>query len=148
MNMIVDLERMGDQTKGIAKVIPSLMQHPNPAQIPQLKQMGDMVGLMLRQSMTAYAHSNVDLAKLVTTQDDEVDRLYANLFNEIMQQMAKTGSPDKVEANYEILRAARELERFGDLATNVAERVIYIVTGNLHETNVDPDDGLGQYPDE
>jgi phosphate transport system protein len=147
MNMIVDLERMGDQAKGIAKVIPHMMQFPDQVQPAELQQMGDMVGLMLRQSMTAYAHNNVDLAKLVTKQDDEVDKLYAQLFTQIMKQMADTGNPDKVEASYEILRAARELERYGDLATNIAERVIYVATGSLHEANVDPDDILDRYLD-
>jgi phosphate transport system protein len=98
--------------------------------------------------MTAYAHHNVDLAKLVTKQDDEVDKLYARLFTQIMHQMAETGNPDRVEASYESLRAARELERYGDLATNIAERVIYIATGSLHEANVDPDDILDQYLDQ
>ena len=51
--------------------------------------------------------------------------------------MAETKKQKKIEACYELLRAARELERFGDLATNVAERVIYIVTGKLQEVNVD-----------
>jgi phosphate transport system protein len=138
MNMIVDLERMGDQAKGIAKVISHMVvKYPNRSQPPELEQMGDMVGIMLRQSMTAYAHNNVDLAELVASQDDEVDRLYARVFTQIMEQMAQTKNPDKVEASYEILRAARELERFGDLATNIAERVIYRVTGKLHEVNVD-----------
>jgi phosphate transport system protein len=145
MNIIVDLERMGDQAKGIARTISHILQLPNQAQPPQIHRLGDMVGLMLRQSMTAYAHQNVDLARLVTTQDNEVDKLYAQLFTQIMKQMAETESPDKVEANYEILRVARELERFGDLATNVAERVIYIVTGTLHETNAEPDDVLEHY---
>ena len=145
MNIIVDLERMGDQTKGIAKVIPHIMQHPDRTNLPQLKPMGDTVGLMLRESMTAYAHDNVDLARLVTTQDEEVDRLYAELFAQVMQQMAETENPEKVEASYEVLRAARELERFGDLATNVAERVIYIATGSLHETNADSDNVLEEY---
>ena len=148
MNMIVDLERMGDQAKGIAKVVPHMIQYPGQSQPAELKQMGDMVGVMLRQSMTAYAHHNVDLAKLVTKQDDEVDKLYARLFTQIMHQMAETGNPDRVEASYESLRAARELERYGDLATNIAERVIYIATGSLHEANVDPDDILDQYLDQ
>lgn len=144
MNMIVDLERMGDQAKGIAKVVNHITKHPK-AQPPQLKQMGSIVGSMLQQVMTAYAHNNIDLAKTVTTRDDEVDGLYAELFTDIMKQMADTENPDKVESTYELLRAARELERFGDLATNVAERVIYIVTGDLYEANVDPDDILDQF---
>jgi phosphate transport system protein len=54
--------------------------------------------------------------------------------------MAQMHTTDKIEAAYEALRAARELERFGDLATNIAERVIYMVTGKIQEMNVDRDD--------
>jgi phosphate transport system protein len=139
MNMIVDLERMGDQTKGIAKVIPHLVANPPKSQPPELMQMGHMVGTMLNQTMTAYARNNIELAKLVTEQDDEVDALYARVFKHVINKMAETEQPKKIEIAYEILRAARELERFGDLATNVAERVIYIVTGEMHE-EVDLDD--------
>ena len=147
MNMIVDLERMGDQAKGIAKVIPRLIKSPDQTRLPELKQMGDMVGLMLRQGMQAYADGNVELAKVVAGQDDEVDRLYANVFTQIMERMSEEKMQQKIEAAYEILRAARELERFGDLATNIAERVIYIGTGHLYEINVDPDDILDEYLD-
>jgi phosphate transport system protein len=70
-----------------------------------------------------------------------VDALYAQVFNYIMASMVEAKKQKKVEASYEVLRAARELERFGDLATNVAERVIYIVTGKLQEVNVDPESG-------
>ena len=90
--------------------------------------------------MTAYAHDNIDLAREVTREDDAVDALYARVFSQIMVHMAEVRSSDKIEASYETLRAARELERFGDLATNIAERVIYMVTGRFQEMNVDRDD--------
>lgn len=137
LNVIVDLERMGDQTKGIAKVIPHLLKNPDQPRPLELVQMSAMVGNMLNQVMLAYAHSNVDLARIVANQDDQVDALYAQVFNQIMSQMAGVDDPDQVEAAYELLRVARELERFGDLATNVAERVIYLVTGSFDEINVD-----------
>jgi len=140
MNMIVDLERMGDQTKGIAKIIPHLIEYPKHPQPPELKQMGEMVGKMLNESMIAYAQKDIELAQLVADQDDQVDGLYARIFTQIMEAMADTKKQKKVEASYEILRSARELERFGDLATNVAERVIYIVTGSLYEININQDD--------
>lgn len=139
MNMIVDLERMGDQTKGIAKVIPHLLKHPLIDRPVELKQMGELTSRMLNQVLLAYARANVDLARMVGQQDDEVDMLYAQVFNKIMLQMAHTNSPDQIEASYELLRVARELERFGDLATNIAERVVYLVTGTLEEINVDPE---------
>ena len=99
--------------------------------------MGEMVGKMLNQVMIAYAHNNVDLARIVAKQDDEVDALYARVFTQIMGKMADADSADKVEAAYELLRVARELERFGDLVTNVAERIVYLETGSLEEINVD-----------
>lgn len=136
INMIVDLERMGDQAKGIAKLVPRLAEHPKQPQPPEMKQMRDLVSAMLTQSMAAYAQNSVDLAALVANQEDEVDSLYRSVFAQTMEGMAKTRKQKKVEAYYQVLRVAQELERFGDLATNIAERVIYIVTGKLHEVNV------------
>lgn len=140
MNIIVDLERMGDQAKGIAKVIPYILKYPHHSQPAELQQMGRMVDNMLSQAMQAYARENVDLAGAVIKQDDEVDALYARVFSQVMYFMADTKKAKRVEAAYEILRAARELERFGDLATNIAERTIYQVTGSMEEINVDRDD--------
>ncbi len=137
MNIIVDLERMGDQAKGIAKVVPRLIATPVSAIPPELALMGDQVGKMLSQVMLAFLHNNADLARLVAGQDDEVDAMYARVFTQIMGQMADAASADKVEAAYELLRVARELERFGDLVTNVGERIVYLETGSLEEINVD-----------
>jgi len=60
--------------------------------------------------------------------------------------MAQTKDPNRVEAIYELLRAARELERFADLATNIADRAIYRVTGNLQETADDVMVDMGKEP--
>jgi phosphate transport system protein len=139
MNMIVDMERMGDQAKGIARIIGRLVEHPKRPQPPEFKQMGHLVIGMLHQTLTAYAQNDVALAQLVAGQDDEVDALYAQVYTQIMDSMAQTKKADKVQASYDVLRSARELERFGDLATNVAERVIYIVTGKIADTNINRD---------
>jgi phosphate transport system protein len=140
MNIIVDLERMGDQAKGIAKVVPHMVQSPDIPKPPELRQMGELVGRMLNQTMTAYARDNTDLALEVAKQDDLVDALYSRVFAQIMAHMAEVKTTEKIEATYEALRAARELERFGDLATNIAERVVYMVTGRFQEMNVDHND--------
>ena len=93
--------------------------------------------LIVTQQPIAYAHTNTGLARIIARQDDEVDTLYAQVFNRIMMQMAVAGSSEKAESAYELLRVARELERFGDLVTNVGERIIYQETGTLEEINVD-----------
>ena len=77
------------------------------------------------------------VARNVAESDDRVDALYSQVFNKALQQMAVSGTAERAESAYEILRVARELERFGDLATNVAERIIYLVTGLRVEINVD-----------
>lgn len=137
MNMIVDLERMGDQAKGIAKAIPHLARQPNPTPLPELREMGETVAEMLHQSMDAYQADNLALARQVTSRDGEVDRLYAQAFAKLIQRMATESETAIIENSYAFLRVARELERFGDLATNIAERIIYRVTGQLKEINTD-----------
>ncbi len=133
MNMTVDLERMGDQTKGVAKVIPHIKKYPTDLHLPELKAMGDTVLAMLRQTVVAYTTNNIELARSIIKQDNDVDELYASLFPQIMAHMASNNEVEKVEATYEVLRVARELERFGDLVANIADRLIYLATGNLHE---------------
>lgn len=137
MNMIVDLERMGDQAKGIAKVIPHLRRQKKQVPLPELQQMGTLVVNMLRQTMQAYTNDSVTLARIVAAQDDEVDKLYSQVFAKLVNQMADDNLAEEIATSYERLRVARELERFGDLATNIAERVIYRVTGQIKELNTD-----------
>ncbi len=131
VNMIVDLERMGDQAKGIAKQIPDLAKQPDIVRPHELYQMGDLVSGMLDDTMRAYAEDNLDLATATAQRDDEVDTLYARVFTNIMFQLAEADTPERVQNVYMLLRIARELERFGDLVTNVAERGVYLITGEL-----------------
>jgi phosphate transport system protein len=131
LSMAVDLERMGDQTKGIAKAMRHMRRLPALRRPALLEQMGLAGGRMLRQAMTAYAENNAALALSVPLMDEDVDSQYARIYADLMMQMAQSDTTDEVEAIYEILRSARELERFGDLAANVAERVVYLITGSM-----------------
>jgi phosphate transport system protein len=139
MNMIVDLERMGDQVKGIAKIVPRLAGRQKIVQPPELKQMGEIVSRMLNQCIDAYAQNSIDLARLAANQDTEVDALYTRAFSRIMESMTEAKKEKKVKASYDVLRVAQELERFGDLTTNIAERIIYIATGKVQEVNTESD---------
>jgi phosphate transport system protein len=137
LNMIVDIERMGDQAKGVMKAL----QHMHPSSIksrpPEILEMGQLVLEMLRGSKEAYIQRDTKMAQVVASMDSEVDKLYARAFTEVMYRMADASSPDEIESEYELLRIAREFERFGDLVTNVAERLIFLVTGSMIEINVD-----------
>jgi phosphate transport system protein len=130
-NMIVDLERMGDQAKGIAKAARKLKAMPNIVRPPELYAMGTLVGDMLDDALRAYAETDVDTARQIADRDDEVDALYANAFTQIMYMLAQADDPARVRRIYSLQRAARELERFGDLIANFAERAVYLATGEL-----------------
>ena len=130
-NMIVDLERMGDQAKGIAKAARKLKAIPNIVRPAELYQMGELVEAMLSDALRAYAEADLALSRQIPSRDDEVDMLYAQAFTQIMYMMAKTDDPNRIEIIYHLQRTARELERFGDLVSNFAERSIYLATGEL-----------------
>ncbi len=131
VNMIVDLERMGDQTKGVAKLIPDFKSQITVVRPPELKQMGVAVGTMLADALRAYAESDVEQSKSIPWRDEYVDSLFANISTQTMFALAQTDDPARVQVTYNVLRAAREFERFGDLVANFAERSIYLVTGEM-----------------
>ena len=135
MNVI--LERMGDKAKSIAKAIPHILLRPNLTIPPELYEMAQSGQAMLRDAMHAYASEDAELALRVASEDDTVDELYGQAFFSVLARLAKTKKPDKVEAIYELMRIARDLERFADYATDLAERVDFMVTGQLAEINVE-----------
>ena len=142
MNMIVDLERMGDEAKEIAGGVLRLAEHPKGSQPTELKQIGEMVGALLSQVLAAYVENTALLAEVIGKQNRDVHDLYSRLFSHIIENMAETKKRKRVLEAYEILRAAQKLERIGDLATNIAERVIYVATGKLQEIHVEPDENV------
>jgi phosphate transport system protein len=131
VNMIVDLERMGDQAKGIAKAARKLRKEPTITRPAELQHMGMLVGEMLDDALRAYAEGDLEVSRAIADRDDEIDTVYANVFTQIMYLLAQTDDPDRVRVVYSLLRTARELERLGDLVSNFAERSIYLVTGEM-----------------
>jgi phosphate transport system protein len=130
-NMIIDLERMGDQAKGIAKAARKLRKEPTIQRPIELQHMGKLVASMLDDALRAYAETDIEVSRQIAERDDEVDTVYANVFTQIMYLLAQTDEPERVRIVYSLLRTARELERFGDLVSNFAERSIYLATGEM-----------------
>ena len=141
MYVIVDLERIGDKTKSIAKAVIRLGKNADVEVAAEIQKMGDKVVSLLAQSLKAFEQDNVDLAKQVVAQDDKVDRM----FSKIVGQLSEPDHHDEFAIDYQILTIVRALERCGDLSANVAERVIYIVTGKVSDVDVDLDDVLEEY---
>lgn len=124
-----DLERMGDQSKNIARnafdLYKAWPQASLPSHIPQLI---DGVRIMVRSALDAFARRDVELSRQVLKQDDNIDKLKDALIEKMKTQMQS--GKDQVEIGLAFIMIAKNLERMADHATNVAEEVIYLATGN------------------
>jgi phosphate transport system protein len=127
LKMITDLERIGDNSVNIAKVILTLDQQPLVKPLIDLPKMFDLVLLMLQQYTDSYVRSSVELAVLTAKADDEVDALYENIYRELLEILVLDQTQqDQIVS---LLFIGRYLERMGDHITNLCERVIYMATG-------------------
>ncbi|WP_298127942.1 phosphate signaling complex protein PhoU [Brevundimonas sp.] len=128
MKLAVDLERTGDLARNIAKRALILAEgEPMLPLTRSIERMGRLVSTRLRDVMDAYTASEVDRAMAVWTSDDEVDEHYNSLFRELLTYMM--GDPRTITACTHLLFMAKNLERIGDHATNIAETIHYEITG-------------------
>lgn len=129
MKLAVDLERTGDLAKNISKRALILAESaPMQPLTRSIERMGRLVSMRLRDVLDAYTASEVDRAVAVWTSDDEVDEHYNALFRELLTYMM--GDPRTISACTHLLFMAKNLERIGDHATNIAETIHYEITGD------------------
>lgn len=129
MKLSVDLERTGDLAKNIAKRALILADgEPMQPLTRSIERMGRLVSNRLRDVLDAYTASEVDRALSVWTSDDEVDEHYNAMFRELLTYMM--GDPRTISACTHLLFMAKNLERIGDHATNIAETIHYEITGD------------------
>jgi phosphate transport system protein len=135
-----ELERMGDYAKGIARI--NLMLGGDPLVVPltDLQLMADRGLNMLHRALGAFVARDVEAARNIVNDDDEVDALYNRFNHELIDQVIK--DPTKVDrANY-LMWAAHNLERLADRVTNICERIVFVVTGEMIEMEVSDDEHL------
>ena len=134
LHISVELERMGDYAEGIAKI--SLMMGDEPPLKPliDIPRMGEKASDMLKRSLEALVNRDTDAALQVCNDDDEVDALYDQVYRELLTYMIQ--DPQSIRRATYLLWVSHDLERIADRATNIAERVIFLVTGKLVEINV------------
>jgi phosphate transport system protein len=132
--MTMDLERIGDHAEDIARATKRMADQPLLKPLVDIPRMAEMVQRMLRTGLDAFVQRDVDLAHQMAAADDAVDHLYGQVFRELLTYMIE--DPHSIQRATHLLFSAQALERMGDHATNIAERVIYMVTGTLKELNV------------
>jgi phosphate transport system protein len=122
-----DLERMGDLAQHIAERSLSLMHHPLVKPMVDIPNMASLVQSMLLKCLDAFVKGDEALARSVLLADDEVDRLRDAVYAELLGTMQR--DPTVVSAAVDLIFVARNLERIGDHATNIAEDVVFLIKG-------------------
>jgi len=131
LSIITDLERMGDHAEGIAKII--LMHGKKPLVKPliDIPRMAEKAVDMLRRSLEAFLRRDVESARKIHAEDDEIDMLYEQIYRELLSYMIE--DPRTITRATYLLWVAHNLERIGDRITNICERIVYLVKGRIEE---------------
>lgn len=127
-----DIERVGDHASSIAKIVGKIRGDVPPAWPVSLVELGQRVPLRCHELLKAVLDEDVDAARQLVAKDKTIDGLDARLFGETVEYMQREcDSTEALENGLLIHRAGRELERVGDLMSNIAEEVVYLATGDI-----------------
>ena len=131
MEIISELERMGDYAKGIANINIRMGDAPLLKPLIDVPRMAQKGVDMLHRALTAFVEEDVEAAKAIPVEDDEVDALYNQVYRELMTFVIS--DPKTIERANWLLWVTHNLERVADRVTNICERTIFIATGEMEE---------------
>jgi len=138
MEIISELERMGDYAKGIANINLRMGDQPLLKPLIDIPRMAEKGVDMLHRALTAFANEDVEAARAIPVEDDEVDALYNQIYRELMTFILQ--DPTTIERANWLLWVAHNLERVADRVTNICERTIFIATGEMAEIKATDDE--------
>ena len=138
LEIISELERMGDYAKGIAHINLRMGDEPLLKPLIDIPRMAQKDVDMLHRALTAFVNEDVDAARAIPMEDDEVDALYNQVYRELMTFVIQ--DPKTIERANWLLWVAHNLERVADRVTNICERTIFIATGVMAEIKNTDDD--------
>ncbi|MGH7726558.1 MAG: phosphate signaling complex protein PhoU [Candidatus Eiseniibacteriota bacterium] len=124
-----DLERVGDHAVNIAQSAVKLNREPELKPLVDIPRMATISTRMLTESLDAFVRNDAASARTILTEDDEVDHLKSQIFGELLSFMCE--NPSTVTRALELILVSRNLERVADLATNIAEEVVYIAEARV-----------------
>jgi phosphate transport system protein len=129
LTIATELERIGDYCEGICRLTLRLAAEEVELQLSEMRQMAEVTERQLRDVLTAYKNRDLEAAGQVWARDDKVDELYEQTFRKLLAGM--TNDPSAVRRNTYLLWVAHNLERIADRVTNIAERIAFVVTGDI-----------------
>lgn len=138
LEVVAELERMGDYAKGIAKICLQIGSTPHVKPLVDIPRMAEIAVSMLHRSVLAFVHFDAQAARQIPKEDDQVDALYKQVYRDLVSIMFS--NPSTIDqANY-LMWAAHNLERMADRVTNICERAIYVATGQMKEIDKSDDE--------
>jgi phosphate transport system protein len=131
LSMIVDLERIGDHSRGNAEVAIAIGDEPPLKPYIDIPRMAEKDVEMLRAALDAFIGRDADAARRLIADDDVIDNLYEQVFRELLTYMV--ADPSSINRATRLIWAAHNLERSADRITNICERTIFIITGKVED---------------
>lgn len=131
LNIITEMERIGDYAQGIAKIAIMIGNEPPVKPLVDIPLMAEQAVDMLRRSLDAFISQDAEAARKICVEDDIVDNLYNKSYLELLNLMMK--DPQIISRATRLLWVSHDLERSADRVTNICERVIYVITGKMEE---------------
>jgi phosphate transport system protein len=131
MNVVLDLERMGDHAANVARIVIRMAGEPPLKPLIDIPYMARRCCDMLRRALVAYAETDAEAAQAIIEDDEVVDQLYEQVFRELLTYMIE--DEHTIPRAMHLLFVAHNLERIADRVTNICERVLFIQTGEMKE---------------
>jgi len=138
LEIITELERIGDYAKGIARINMLMSDEPLVKPLIDIPRMAELGLDMLKRALDAFVNQDAEAARLIPQEDDIVDGLYNQVYLELLTyMMADPGTIDR--SNY-LIWVAHNLERMSDRVTNICERIVFVATGEILELDISDDE--------
>jgi phosphate transport system protein len=144
LEVITELERIGDYAKGIARINILMGSEPLVKPLIDIPRMAEIGVDMLHRSLTAFVERDAETARAIPDEDDEVDNLYNQVYRELLTYMI--ADPSTIDRGNFLLWVAHNLERMADRVTNICERIVFVVTGEILEMDISDDEMGGNIP--
>jgi phosphate transport system protein len=134
---------MGDYAKGIANITIRLSEKEH-IDLPKgdIKEMAELGLGMLHRALEAFTQLDVETARIIPAEDDRVDELYNRIYHKLVKRVI--ADPENVDSASHIMWAAHDLERLADRVTNICERIVFVVTGEMTEMDHNDDEVKGK----
>jgi phosphate transport system protein len=144
LEITTEMERMGDYAKGIARITVRIGRDELLKPISEIPPMAEVCIRMLHQALQAFIDRDAEAARSIPKEDDQVDAFYNRIYRELMDQMIS--NPSTVDQANHLLWVAHNLERVADRVTNLCERIVFVVTGELLEMDRTDDEWFADEP--